>query len=118
MMQWIGAAWMLVGALFMAIAALGVARLPDLFTRMQAATKTGAAGGGCILLGTAFFFSQIEVAAVALLVVAFLLLTAPVAAHLVARTAYLSGVPVHPLTKPDELREHLESQPRPGPVER
>lgn len=105
-MHWLVVALMLIGAVFMLIAALGVARLPDLFTRMQAATKTGSAGAGAILLGVAIYFSEAEVTAKAAVVILFLLLTAPVAAHLLARAAYNSGVPLDRSTSPDELREH------------
>ena len=105
MMHWIAVALMLVGALFMAIAAIGVARMPDLFTRMQAAAKTGTAGAGCLLLGTAVFFGELQVAANAGVVIVFLFLTAPVASHMLARAAYMTHVPLAPGTVPDELRD-------------
>ncbi len=104
-MRWFAVAWMIAGAAFMAIAALGVVRMPDLFTRMQAATKTGTAGAGCILLGTALFFGELQVATNTGVVIAFLFLTAPVAAHMLARAGYLVGTPLAPETHPDELKE-------------
>ena len=104
-MRWFAVAWMIAGAAFMAIAALGVARMPDLFTRMQAATKTGTAGAGCILLGTALFFGELQVATNAVVVIAFLFLTAPVAAHMLARAGYFARTPLAPGTHPDELRD-------------
>lgn len=97
---------MVVGALFMMLAGLGVARLPDLFSRMQAATKSGTVGAGCILLGTAVHFWDWEVASRAVTVIVFLLLTAPVAAHLLARAGYAMGVPLYQ-TRIDELRERF-----------
>jgi multicomponent Na+:H+ antiporter subunit G len=105
MIEWLGVLWMVVGAVFVVIAALGVARMPDLFTRMQASTKTGTAGAGAILLGTALFFSDAQATTRSLLVMAFLLLTAPIAAHLLARAGYLTGVPLLPSTSPDQLSE-------------
>lgn len=107
-MHWVAVAFMSMGAVFMLIAAVGVARLPDLFTRMQAATKTGAAGAGSILVGVAVYFSEAKAVAEAAVVILFLLLTAPVAAHLLARAAYNSGVPLDRSTSPDELRERRE----------
>jgi multicomponent Na+:H+ antiporter subunit G len=104
-MRWFAVAWMIAGAAFMAIAAFGVARMPDLFTRMQAATKTGTAGAGCILLGTALFFGELEVATKTGVVIAFLFLTAPVAAHMLARAGYFTGTPLAPGTHPDELKD-------------
>jgi multicomponent Na+:H+ antiporter subunit G len=103
-MRWFAVAWMVAGAAFMAIAALGIVKMPDLFTRMQAATKTGTSGAGCILVGTALFFAEAQVATKAGLVIAFLFLTAPVAAHMLARAGYLTGIPLAPETQPDELK--------------
>jgi multicomponent Na+:H+ antiporter subunit G len=106
MSAWVTGALLLSGAAFMAIAALGVVRLPDLFCRMQAAAKTGTAGAGLLLLGAAVYFEDMQVATRALSVVAFLFLTAPVAAHLLARAGYSLGVPLFE-TRPDELRERF-----------
>lgn len=106
-MHWFAAVWMVLGAAFMAIAALGIVRMPDLFTRMQAATKTGTAGAGCILVGTALFFGEAQVATKAGVVIAFLFLTAPVAAHMLARAGYLVGLPLAPNTHPDELKDRF-----------
>ena len=47
----LAAACLLIGGVVMALAALGVARLPDLFMRMHAATKAGVVGTGLILTG-------------------------------------------------------------------
>jgi multicomponent Na+:H+ antiporter subunit G len=107
MIHWLAVAWMVVGAAFMAIAALGVARMPDLFTRMQAASKTGTAGAGCILVGTSLFFAELQVAANAGVVILFLLLTAPVASHMLARAAYMTRVPLMRGTYPDELKDRF-----------
>lgn len=97
---------MLLGAAFMLIAALGVARLPDLFTRMQSAAKVGTLGASLILLGVALAFGDLQAASRAITVVAFLFLTAPVAAHLLARAGYLMHVPLYD-TRVDELRERF-----------
>jgi len=97
---------MLIGASFMALAALGLVRLPDLFTRMQAAAKAGSLGASSILLGTAFAFGESEVTTRALSVIAFLLFTAPLAAHMIARAGYTLGVPLFE-TRIDELRERF-----------
>lgn len=106
MSTWLGGGLMLLGAVTMAIAALGLVRLPDLFTRMQAAAKAGTMGAGLLLLGTAVYFADMQVATRALAVVVFLFLTAPVAAHLLARAGYSLGVP-HFRTERDELRERF-----------
>jgi multicomponent Na+:H+ antiporter subunit G len=98
----------LVGGAFVLLAGVGVVRLPDLFTRMQAATKGATLGAGCLLLAVAAHFRTTDVAARAVLVVLFVFLTAPVAAHLIARAAYAVGVPLWEGTLRDELREDRE----------
>lgn len=104
-LDWLAAVTMLIGAFFMAVAAIGIVRMPDLFTRMQAAAKTGTAGAGCILVGTAIAFGEVQVAANAAIVILFLFLTTPVAGHMLARAAYMTRVPLVRDTVPDELRD-------------
>jgi multicomponent Na+:H+ antiporter subunit G len=79
------------GAGFSLVAALGVFRMPDLYTRMQAAAKTGTLGTGLMLIALAVDFGEPGIAIRSSMVVLFLFLTAPVAAHLIARAGYLTG---------------------------
>jgi multicomponent Na+:H+ antiporter subunit G len=88
----------------MLLAAVGLLRLPDLFMRMQAATKSSTLGIACMLLAVAVHFSQLGITTLALLIIAFFFLTAPVATHMVARAAYLVGVPLWQGTVMDDLR--------------
>lgn len=94
----------LAGSLFALLAALGVLRMPDVFTRMQASTKASTLGLGCLLLGTALqmgeFASFVRVASIG----AFVLLTTPVAGHVIARASYLAGVPLWKGTVLDERK--------------
>lgn len=85
---YVGCAFLLLGALFSLIAAIGVVRLPDLYTRMHAASKAGAVGGGLVLLSVALVSFDVGVALRAIIGLIFLLLTTPVAAHLLARASY------------------------------
>ena len=89
--QYAGAALLLAGSVFSLIAALGVLRLPDLYTRMHAASKAGAVGGSMILLAVALVSLDGVIAVRALIGIGFLLMTTPVAAHLLARAHYQSG---------------------------
>jgi multicomponent Na+:H+ antiporter subunit G len=89
--RYAGAALLLAGSLFSLIAALGVMRLPDLYTRMHAAAKAGTVGGGMILLAVALVSLDGAIALRALIGIGFLLLTTPVAAHLLARSHHQSG---------------------------
>lgn len=82
------------GGAFAAVAGLGLIRLPDVLTRMHASTKAGTLGVGLIVAGVAIHFGGALVAAKAILIIAFLLLTAPVAAHLIGRATYRSKTPL------------------------
>jgi multicomponent Na+:H+ antiporter subunit G len=83
---------MLVGSLFMLLSAFGILRMPDVFTRMHAATKVGTVGVSGIVLAVAVHFEEMKVVAPALLIIVFFLATAPVAAHMIGRAAYQFGV--------------------------
>lgn len=87
---YLGCAFLLAGAAFALLGAIGVLRLPDLYTRMHAASKAGAVGGGMILLAVALISFDGSVALRAILGTGFLLLTTPVSAHLLARVHHRS----------------------------
>lgn len=98
---------MLVGATFLLLAALGVLRMPDLFTRMQSVSKASTLGIACVLLALAFHFPGISVNIRVLATISFFFLTAPVTAHLIGRASYFVGVPLWEGTVIDELRGRL-----------
>ena len=93
------------GSLFAFAAALGVLRLPDVFIRMHASTKAGTLGCGLIFLAVAIHFGEIGIVVRAIAAFVFLILTAPVAAHMIGRAAYRTGVPLWRETVIDELAE-------------
>ena len=101
------------GSIFAFVAALGVVRLPDVLIRMHASTKAGTLGCGLILLAVAVSFGETGIVARALAAIVFLLLTAPVAAHMIGRAAYRAGVPLWKGTAIDELAEASNSRRRP-----
>ncbi|MFA7664869.1 MAG: monovalent cation/H(+) antiporter subunit G [Burkholderiaceae bacterium] len=103
MNQWIGAVLLLGGSLVCLLAAIGVLRLPDFFMRMHAATKAGVAGAGLVLLGVAACDGSMVTWAKAVLAVLFLLVTTPVAGHLIGRAGYVSGVALWRGTSKDAL---------------
>jgi multicomponent Na+:H+ antiporter subunit G len=80
------------GSLFALTAAIGLVRLPDLYTRMHAASKAGTLGSCVMLVALAVYADDPAVALRALGGVAFFLLTAPVSAHLLAKAAHASGL--------------------------
>jgi multicomponent Na+:H+ antiporter subunit G len=93
----------LIGSFFVFSAAVGVLRMPDVYTRMHAATKAGTLGSGVILVGVALVAVDTAVFLRALAAVLFLVATTPIAAHLLGRAAYISGVPTWEGTDFDEL---------------
>lgn len=97
------------GSLFMLLAAVGVVRLPDVLTRMQAASKAATLGISCTFLALAVHFQEIGVASRAVLVIGFVFLTAPVAAHLLGRSAMVLKAPLWPGTKREDPEAVYES---------
>ncbi len=95
---------LIIGALFMLIAAVGIVRMPDLYTRMHAATKSSTMGAGSMYLAVAIFYGDLEIVTRAILVMSFLFLTIPVSAHMIARAAYFIGEPLWKGTVIDEMR--------------
>jgi multicomponent Na+:H+ antiporter subunit G len=102
------AALMIVGSLFCLVAAVGMLRLPDTLIRMHAATKAGTLGAGCILAAEAVAVWEVGTTLRVIAIVVFLLVTAPVAAHLIGRAAYHRGIRLYEKTRIDELGESME----------
>lgn len=102
-MIYISVVLLLVGATFCALAALGILRFPDVYTRLHAASKAGPLGAGLILLAVAFASNDWSIALRALIGLVFLMLTAPVSAHLLARAALRGGVRPSALTSINEF---------------
>ncbi len=86
--------FVLIGVVFCFLASVGIIRMPDLYMRMQAATKAGTLGVSCIVVAAAIYAGSVLIAAEVALIVLFFFLTAPVATHLVARAAYLDADPI------------------------
>lgn len=82
---------MIIGASFTLAAAIGLLRLPDLYTRMHAASKAGTLGSGVMLIALAVFANDQAIVTRAIAAVVFFLLTAPISAHLLAKAAYAAG---------------------------
>lgn len=80
-----------IGAAFTLVAAIGILRLPDLYTRMHAASKAGTLGSGVMLIALAIFSDDLATVTRALAAVVFFLLTAPISAHLLAKAAHAAG---------------------------
>lgn len=114
MISVLASASVLLGAGFMLVAALGVVRLPDLYTRMQAATKASTVGVVAMMAAVALAHTDASVTIRVVLVAGFFLLTSPVAAHAIARSAHTRGVPLAPGTRvePGEREPRAAAGPR------
>lgn len=113
-MTWIDAAdigaaiFLISGSLLALAAAIGLVRFPDLLTRMHAATKPQTLGLLLILIGLGLRLRDPQYIGILVLVGVFQLATAPVAAHMVGRTAFRSTPIRRDLLYVDELSEQLD----------
>lgn len=108
MTEWLVMLMLIVGTGFVLLSAVGVFRMPDLYSRMHASTKAGTLGVSCLVFAAAIHFGDLGISTRALLVIAFLFLTAPVAATMIAHAAYSAEVPQWKGTVLDELRERRD----------
>jgi multicomponent Na+:H+ antiporter subunit G len=102
MIEWLSDALLIAGATFGLLAGVGVLRMPDVFTRMQASTKASTLGLGCLLVAVALRHRELSFVVRAFSIAAFMLLTTAVAAHVIARAAARSGAPLWKGTLVDE----------------
>jgi multicomponent Na+:H+ antiporter subunit G len=93
-----------VGSSFAFVAAVGLVRMPDVFTRMQASTKASTLGLGCLLFGSALQLADFSSIIRLVSIGAFIFLTTPVSAHVIARASYKAGVRLWEGTVLDERR--------------
>ncbi|MFC7133799.1 monovalent cation/H(+) antiporter subunit G [Salinibaculum sp. GCM10025337] len=92
MLTWLSLALMVVGLFFTAVAAIGLIRMPDVYTRAHATSKADTLGTVLTLAGVAVAF-QAGVPRVKLLLLAlFMLITSPTATHAITRAAYDQGI--------------------------
>src|SRR5690606_36547180 len=96
------------GFVFLFAAALGLLRFKDPLQRMHAATKAGTVGAGLSVAGAALTSGDGLTMAVAAFTFVFLVLTVPVAGHLLGRAIYVSGAPLVGIEGKDELKGVLD----------
>ncbi len=111
----IGGTLMVAGAALSLLAAIGLHRFPDVFARMHAATKPATLGLVLLVAGAAAVVEQGSVGLKLGLAAALQFITAPVASHMVGRSAYRSGTPLSPDTVLDELAGRSGRPDRPPP---
>lgn len=108
-MQLLTGMLLILGAFLMFATSLGIIRMPDVLLRISTTTKAVTLGAGCMLAAAALHFWELGTTTRLLATVAFLAMTAPVAAHMIARAAYLADVPLWK-TQLDELRGRYDKK--------
>lgn len=101
----LSAVLLLAGAAFALVAAIGVLRLPDLLSRMHAATKPQVIGLMLVIAGVALRLRDPSVLGILFLVVVLQMSTSVIAGHMVGRAAFRAGQVRHDLLVLDELGE-------------
>jgi multicomponent Na+:H+ antiporter subunit G len=103
----VGALFLLLGAMLCFAASVGLVRFPDVLTRMHAAIKPQTLGLLCVVVGVALSLQSLKALGMLVLVAVLQLITAPVAAHMVGRTAYRTGQVRSDLLTQDDLADDL-----------
>lgn len=109
MIEWAAVILILIGSIVSVISAFGMIRLPDVYTRSHAATKSSTLSVLTCLLGALIYFWVHDgfVSVRLILGILFVFVTAPVAGHLICRAAYRSRVPLAKGSGEDELKSKL-----------
>lgn len=110
----ITSSFVIIGALFMIVSAVGILRLPDFYIRMSAITKAGTLGVGFIVLGIGLHFNEMLILVKTLSIILFILLTSPVAAHVIGQAAAKSNIPFWKKTNLTEFLPFKRQKDRPS----
>ena len=104
-----GALIILTGSIFLFLGALGIFRMPDLYNRMQAGTKSTTLGSILTLFGIGVYHT--EWMGQMLILIIFIVTTNPISSHALARAAHFVGIPLTKKSITDKLEdEHLPEQ--------
>ncbi|GAB3651948.1 monovalent cation/H(+) antiporter subunit G [Echinicola sediminis] len=96
--------FILMGVVFMLLAAIGLVRFPDFYIRNSASTKAAILGLGLILLGTGLYYNQLVIFVELMAIFLFIFLISPLTSHIVARAAFKTKVPFWDRTNLDDLK--------------
>lgn len=110
--EWIVIILVLFGTSMSLLSSFGLIRLPDVYNRAHATTKSATLGILSILSAAFiyFFFTHGVSSIRLLLAIVFVFLTAPVAGHLVTRSAHRYGTPLAPISVQDDLQDVYDQQ--------
>lgn len=93
------------GAIFILIAGIGIYRMPDFYTRLSVTVKAGTIGVGCILAAVSIYFADFPATTKVFAIIFFIFITSPVAAFMISKTAYITGVKLWDKSVYDELKD-------------
>jgi len=110
MIDIIGYILMVIGVLFDIFGCIGLVRFPDVYNRLQAATKCVTLGTVAILVGVALISGWNPMSAKAVICAVFILITSPTAAHAIAKGAYAGGVELWEKSVVDKYAEEVEKR--------
>ncbi len=97
-----------VGVLFNLFGCIGLIRLPDVYNRLQSATKCVTLGTCSILVGVLIHFGLIDAGVKALIAIPLLFFSATVAAHALVRGAYHAGIKLGDKSVKDDYKDAVK----------
>lgn len=102
----------IIGIFFSLLGAIGLVRLPDIYARIHAATKSATLGIAFLVFATFLYFWVVEAEFIGkiLLAILFVFLTAPVGAQIISRSAHRTGVPLWNKSIHDDLTESYDEK--------
>jgi len=89
-LEYIGMAFILIGGIFLFLGALGIYRMPDVYTRLQAGTKSSTLGAMSTIIGVGFLHPEwfLKIA----IIIIFIGVANPLSSHALARASYRKGI--------------------------
>jgi multicomponent Na+:H+ antiporter subunit G len=103
MIDWLIIIFSTLGTVFILLAAIGLLKMPDFYLRVSISTKAITLGTGLVLIATAISFNEFSITSRVIAIIIFIILTAPVAAHMIGRAAYFTKVPMWPKTMVNDI---------------
>ncbi|ALM74990.1 Membrane-bound oxidoreductase subunit MbxC (Na+/H+ antiporter module subunit) [Thermococcus barophilus] len=114
MAEIVGEFLVLFGTIFYFLSSLGLIRMPDVYNRMQTATKSATLGSLGVIIGVGIwaigYVGSYAWLPKTLVIAVFLLLTNPISAHALIRAAYKSGIPLWEGSIVDKYGEYLKKE--------
>ncbi len=109
LLEYVSGILIVIGALFALVASIGLLRLPDLYTRMHAASKAGTLGSCVMLIALAVQSQDLAISMRALAGVVFFLMTVPISSHLLAKAAHAAGCRLWSKSLRDDIERGVQS---------